>query len=330
MNEVTLNTLRTGVHLSSLGIGASQFGNLNRITTDEASAQAVTRAYDVGLRYFDTAPHYGLGLSELRLGAALHALDRDDVALSTKVGRLLVDSPETVDRADDQGFLVPAARKRVWDFSRDGILRSVEASLDRLQVDSLAIAYLHDPDDHWEEASTSGIDTLIELRDQGVVRSIGVGMNQVAMLSDFIRNTDVDVVMVAGRLTLLDQSAMTELLPLARSRGVGVVAAGVYNSGLLSSATVADGASFDYAPASNAVTARARRIATICQEHGVGLPDAAIQYPLRHASVVSVVVGTRSVEHVDSSLQRFLTPIPDELWAELDDMGLAPDPIGTP
>ncbi|QCP00065.1 aldo/keto reductase [Arthrobacter sp. 24S4-2] len=330
MTELTMNTLRTGVRISNLGLGASQFGNLNRLTTDQASTEAVARAYELGLRYFDTAPHYGLGLSELRLGAALQALDRDDIAVSTKVGRLLLDSPETADRLDDEGFLVPAARKRVWDFSRDGILRSVEESLQRLQVDTLAIAYLHDPDDHWEQASTTGINTLIELRDQGVVRSIGVGMNQADMLCEFIRNTDIDVVMIAGRLTLLDQSATTELLPLAQSRGVGIVAAGVYNSGLLSSVTVKDGANFDYAPASDAMTARARRIAATCQAHGLSLPDAALQYPLRHPSVLSVVVGTRSTSHVDSSLERFLTPIPDELWAELDATGLVPDLNGTP
>ncbi|MBN9195397.1 MAG: aldo/keto reductase, partial [Microbacterium sp.] len=230
--------LRTGLTLTELGLGAAQFGNLFRETSDDEATAAVRTALTEGLRYFDTAPHYGLGLSERRLGAAIPAGDRDAIVLSSKVGRLLVDSPETADRLDDDGFVVPAATRRVWDFSRNGVLRSVEQSLTRLGTDRLDIAYLHDPDDHWDAASTTGVGALVELRDQGVVGAIGAGMNQSAMLAEFIRRTDVDVVMVAGRLTLLDASALEELLPLALERGVGVVAAAVYNSGLLSSTTV--------------------------------------------------------------------------------------------
>ena len=214
----------------------------------------------------------------------------------------------------------------MWDFSRDGVLRSVEQSLTRLGTDRLDIAYLHDPDDHWDEASTTGVDALAELRDQGVVGAIGAGMNQSAMLAEFIRRTDVDVVMVAGRLTLLDASALEELLPLARERGVGVVAAAVYNSGLLSSTTVDPAASFDYGTAPDAVVARARRIAMVCERHGVQLPDAAVQYALRHPAVVSVVTGMRTAAHVRSTVQRYLAPIPEDLWAELASTGLVPDP----
>lgn len=321
--------LRTGAGLTNLGVGVAQFGNLYRETSDETSMAAVDRARDAGIRYFDTAPHYGLGLSERRLGAALRDVPRLDYTLSTKVGRLLVDSPETADQLDPDGFVVPAMVKRVWDFSRDGILRSVEASLERLATDRLDIVYLHDPDDFWHEASTTGVDALIELRDQGVVGAIGAGMNQAAMLADFVERTDVDVVMVAGRFTLLDQTALDRLLPAAAERGVGVVAAAVYNSGLLSSPTVPDDAHFDYGQAPRATIERARRIAAVCENHGVALPAAAVQYPLRHPAVVSVVLGTRTPEHVDSNLERFSTPIPDELWAELDAAGLAPDPIGT-
>ena len=253
--------LRTGTPLTELGFGAAQLGNLFRETTDAASNAAVEAALGDGLRYFDTAPHYGLGLSERRLGAALASTPRDAVVLSSKVGRLLVDSPETADRLDDDGFVVPASTRRVWDFSRDGILRSVESSLARLGTDRLDIAYLHDPDDHWEAASTTGIAALTELRDQGVVRNIGAGMNQAAMLAEFVRRCDVDVVMVAGRFTLLDSSALDELLPLAAERGVGVVAAAVYNSGLLSSETVDPSAHFDYGTAPRSVVDRAARIA---------------------------------------------------------------------
>jgi D-threo-aldose 1-dehydrogenase len=318
--------LRTGHELTELGLGAAQFGNLFTATTDERSTRAVSAALEAGIRYFDTAPHYGLGLSEHRLGQALAATATADVLVSSKVGRLLADSPETADRLDDDGFAVPATRKRVWDFSRDGILRSVEESLARLGTDRLDLAYLHDPDDHWEPASTTGIAALVELRDQGVVGAIGAGMNQSAMLAEFVRRTDVDVVMVAGRFTLLDQSALADLLPIAQERGVGVVAAAVYNSGLLSTATVDRTAHYDYGHAPEAVVERASQLAEACERHGVSLPAAAVQYPLRHPAVVSVVTGMRTEEHVRSTADRYRQSIPESLWEDLHSSGLAPDP----
>lgn len=318
--------LRTGTELTELGFGAAQLGNLFRETTDDEAQRAVNAAWEEGLRYFDTAPHYGLGLSERRLGRALGETPRDRFALSSKVGRLLVDSPESADHLDDDGFVVPASTRRVWDFSRDGILRSVEQSLARLGTDRLDIAYLHDPDDHWEAASTTGVDALVELREQGVVGAIGAGMNQSAMLAEFVRRTDVDVVMVAGRFTLLDPSALDDLLPVAAERGVGVVAAAVYNSGLLSSETIDPAAHFDYGSAPAEVIERAQRIAEICRDHGVSLPAAAIQYPLRHRAVVSVVTGMRTEDHVRSTVDRYRADIPEALWEELDAAGLAPDP----
>jgi D-threo-aldose 1-dehydrogenase len=320
-------SLRTGLGLTEIGVGAAQFGNLYRETTDAASTEAVAAARSAGVRYFDTAPHYGLGLSERRLGDAIAAVGRDSIAISTKVGRIIVPSPETADRQDDEGFAVPADRRRVWDFSRDGVLRSVEESLQRLGIDRIDIAYLHDPDDHWAEASTSGINALSELRDQGVVGAIGAGMNQSAMLAEFVRRTDVDVVMVAGRFTLLEQGALDDLLPAASERGVGVVAAAVYNSGLLSTPVVPDRSRYNYDQAPQEVLDRARAIAAVCESHGVSLPQAAVQYPLRHPAVVSVVLGTRTSEQVASSLQRYHADIPEDLWAELDETGLARDPL---
>ena len=233
-------------------------------------------------------------------------------------------TPERAGEQDDHGFVTPAVFRREWDFSRDGILRSVEESLERLGLDRLDIAYLHDPDSHWAEASTSGIAALVELRDQGVVGAIGAGMNQSAMLADFVRECDVDVVMLANRYTLIDQSAAQDLLPIALERGVGVVAAAIYNSGLLSRAVVPDDAHFDYVQAPQAVIDRARAIAAVCARHGVTLPDAAVQFPLRHPAVVSVVVGTRTAEQVESSLDRYGAAIPEELWAELAGTGLVP------
>lgn len=310
--------LNRGPALTEVGLGAAQFGNLYRETTDEASVAAVAMAWDRGIRYFDTAPHYGIGLSERRLGAALAGRPRDDYVLSTKVGRALVSTPERAGELDESGFMTPASFRREWDFSRDGVLRSVEQSLDRLRLDRLDIAYLHDPDDHWEAASTTAVGALVELRDQGVVRAIGAGMNQSAMLTEFVRRCDVDVVMVAGRYTLLDRSAANDLLPLALERGVGIVAAAVYNSGLLSRAEVPVDAKYDYDQAPTALIERARGMAAVCARHGVSLPDAAVQFAMRHPAVTSVVVGMRTAEQVAGTIDRSEVAIPSALWAELD------------
>lgn len=306
--------------MTEFGLGAAQFGNLFRETTDEASVSAVDSAWDTGIRYFDTAPHYGLGLSELRLGMALAGRPREEYVLSTKVGRVLIPTPDRAGELDDDGFVTPALYRREWDFSRDGILRSVDESLDRLGIDDIDIAYLHDPDEHWHAASTTGIDALVELREQGIVGAIGAGMNQTAMLAEFVRRCDVDVVMVAGRYTLLDRSAEDELLPLALERGVGVVAAAVYNSGLLSTQEVRSDASFDYGTAPAAVLARARAMADACARHGVTLPDAALQFALRHPAVTSVVVGLRTAEQVEGTAERAAVEIPTELWEELESL----------
>ena len=325
---IPLRTIRGHLAVSDVGFGAAQLGNLNRETTDEESALAVRAALAAGVTYIDTAPHYGLGLSERRLGRALTGVARDEIIVSTKVGRVLVDSPETADRQDDEGFVVPASRRREWDFSADGVKRSIEASLERLGLDRIDIVYLHDPDRHESQARDEALPALLALRDQGVIGAVGAGMNQSAMPARFIEAHDLDVVMIAGRLTLLDQSALADLMPLAERRGVAVVAAGIYNSGLLSSAQIRPDAHYDYAPAPAELRARAERLAAICRDHGVDLPSAAVQYPLRHHAVVSAVIGMRTVAHVDSSIERRTTPIPDELWAELDESDLAPDLIG--
>ena len=219
---------------------------------------------------------------------------------------------------------MPAEYRREWDFSRDGILRSLEQSLTRLGMDRVDVLYLHDPDHHWEQASTEGIATLIELRDHGVVRAIGAGMNQSAMLARFVRECDVDLVMLAGRFTLLDQGALDDLLPIALERGVGVVAAGVYNSGLLGRAVVPDDAHYEYQAAPAELLARARAIAELCGAHGVTLPDAAVQFPLRHPAVVSAVLGARNGEQMQGGLDRDSAPIPDALWSDLEAAGFIP------
>ncbi|ACZ90860.1 aldo/keto reductase [Streptosporangium roseum] len=302
--------------VSKYGFGAAPIGNLFTAVSDAEAGAAVDAAYDAGFRLFDTAPHYGLGLSERRLGAALAGRPRDSYALSTKVGRLLVPAPTGGPAGrDDQGFDVPADLRRVWDFSRDGVRRSLEESLLRLGLDAVDIVLIHDPDDHWEQAVSEAYPALAELRDQGVVKAVGVGMNQSEMLARFVRETGVDMVMLAGRHTLLDQSGEEELLPLCQERGVSVVAAGVFNSGLL--ATHDPSGTYDYAPAPAPLLARARRIAAVCESHGATLPQAALAFPLRHPAVASVVVGARSAAEVARNAALTARPVPDDLWAEL-------------
>ncbi|RZQ60700.1 aldo/keto reductase [Amycolatopsis suaedae] len=297
--------------------------------SDENAAATVETAWRGGIRYFDTAPHYGLGLSERRLGAALARYPREEFVLSTKVGRLLEPDPDGAGRRDDAGFDVPATLRRRWDFSRDGVLRSLESSLERLGLDRVDVVYVHDPDDHWEPALREALPTLVELREQGVVGAVGVGMNQTAMLADFVRHADVDVLMMAGRYTLLNQPALDELLPLCAERGVAVVAAGVFNGGIL--ATDTPGTVYDYTEAPAELVDTARRIARACGRHGVRLPEAAIALPAAHPAVRSVVVGSASPAQVAGNLARAAAVVPAALWTELKTTGLlrsdAPVPV---
>lgn len=312
--------LSDGAFITELGFGAAQLGNLNRSINDEEARAAVDAAWDEGIRYFDTAPHYGLGLSESRLGKALRSRPRAEYMISTKVGRLLTPTPERARRGliDEEGFVVPADHRRVWDFSRDGVLRSIDSSLERLGLDHIDIAFLHDPDDHWDAASSTGIGALRELRDQGVVGAVGAAMNQSAMLARFIAESDVDVVLVAGRYSLLDRTAEADLLPAAEQRGVSVIAAGVYNSGLLSRHVVPDDARFDYSVAPGGVIDRARELARVCSDQGVEMPDAAVQFPLRHPAVSSVLIGMRDAAAVRSSVDRYERGIHENAWRALD------------
>ena len=299
-----------------LALGCAQLGNLYRAVSDDDALATVAAAWDLGVRYFDTAPHYGLGLSERRLGAALAGRPRDAYVVSTKVGRLL-EPVEVAAGQDDEGFMVPATHRRVWDFSRDGIRRSLDESLQRLGLDRVDIVYLHDPDDHREAVLETGYPALAELRKEGVVRAIGAGMNQAPMLADLVRNTDIDVVMLAGRYTLLEQDSLDDLLPVCEERGVAVVAAGVFNSGLLARAHPREDASYDYRVAPGALVDRARRIAAVCERHGTTLPAAAIAFPLAHPAVVSVCVGARSAAQMERNATLHREAIPVDLWREL-------------
>ncbi|MFI8455421.1 aldo/keto reductase [Kitasatospora sp. NPDC085464] len=324
-----LRTLgRSGVAVGELAFGAAGIGNLFTPLTDADAEQAVAAAWECGVRYFDTAPHYGLGLSERRLGRALRGRPRDQYVLSTKVGRLLRPAPEPAGDDLAHGFAVPATRHRVWDFSAAGVRRSIEDSLERLGLDRIDVVYLHDPDDHAEQALAEAYPELARLRAEGMVGAIGVGMNQAELLTRFVRETDLDAVLLAGRYSLLDQRGLTELLPLAAERGVGVVIGGVFNSGLL--ADPRPGATFDYAAAPAELIARALDLKAVCEKHGVPLRAAALRFPFGHPAVVSVLVGTRNAGEARDAAAMLRHPVPDELWAELKDRDLLPPGVPTP
>jgi D-threo-aldose 1-dehydrogenase len=308
-----------GAVVSELGFGAAAIGNLFSPVGEEDAAAAVDAAWEGGIRYYDTAPHYGLGLSERRLGAALATRPRASFAVSTKVGRLL--EPISPIRGDDlaNGFAVPAAFRRVWDFSADGVRRSIEESLLRLGMDHIDIVYLHDPDDYAVPALEEAYPALERLRAEGVVAAIGVGMNRTGLLTRFVRDTDVDVVLLAGRYTLLDHSALGDLLPAAQERSVSVVVGGVFNSGLL--ADPRPDATYDYAPVPEETLARALRMKDVCARHGVPLRAAALRFPFGHPAVASVLIGARSPAEVRDAASALRRPIPRSLWSDLRTAG---------
>jgi D-threo-aldose 1-dehydrogenase len=293
--------------LSRLGLGTAPLGGLYESVSDEKAYAVVDRAWSLGLRFFDTAPLYGSGLAERRLGAALRARPREEFVLSTKVGRLLRpgEPPAMFKGAPPLG--------PVFDFSDDAARRSLDESLERLGLDRVDIALIHDPDDHFEEALAGAYVALERLRDEGVVGAIGVGMNQSAVLVRFARESEIDCVLLAGRYTLLDRTAREELLPLCEERGIAVIAAGVFNSGVL-----ADGQTFDYVPAPPAVLGRVTELRNICMRWHTPLEAAALQFPARHPAVVSVLVGCRSADEVAEDARLFSLAIPDGLWDELD------------
>jgi D-threo-aldose 1-dehydrogenase len=320
---------RSPVRVTELSFGGAAIANLFTEVSDEDARAAVDAAWDGGIRAFDTAPHYGLGLSERRLGDALRHRPRDEYVISTKVGRLLEPagvpgtgppgaggtSAGSAGGRDPEGFAVPARYVRRFDYSADGVRRSLEASLDRLGLDRVDVALIHDPDDHAEQAFREAYPALEKLRAAGTVRAIGVGMNQAAMLTRFVTDTDVDAVLVAGRYTLLDKTAERELLPAALRRGVSVIAGGVFNSGVLA-APVA-GATYDYHAAPEDLIARARRLAETCARFGVPLRAAAARFPLTHPAVASVLIGARSAAEVTDALRLRALDIPAALWDSL-------------
>jgi D-threo-aldose 1-dehydrogenase len=314
----TRRLARAALEVTVIGFGGAAPGNFWQARSDEEAAADLAAAWDRGIRYFDTAPHYGLGLSERRVGTALRDRPRGEFILSTKVGRLLEPNPAPAgsDLADG-GFDVPDDLRRVRDYSADGVRRSLEASLDRLGADRIDIVLVHDPDDYVDQAITEAIPALVALREQGVIGAVGVGMNQWQAPLRAVNETDVDVVMIAGRWTLADRSAQP-LLDRCAERGVAVLAAAPFNSGLLARPRPAANATFDYGLAPRQMLERARALADVCDSAGISLPHAAMQFPLRHPAVASVVVGLSNGAQVNAAIERLQRPIEDEVWTRLD------------
>jgi D-threo-aldose 1-dehydrogenase len=321
---------RTGLEVTRLGFGGASIGGLFSDVEEGAAIGTVHHAWDMGIRSFDTAPLYGYGASERRVGAALRDRPRDAFVLSTKVGRLVRDEAEVPPGADidhqaldgrDDAFYVRSRPVRlVFDYSADGVRQSIDESLERLGLERIDIALIHDPDEHWRSAIDEAWPALERLRAEGIIGAVGAGMNQSAMLARFARETEMDVFLLAGRYTLLDQGALDELLPLCLERGIAVLVGGVMNSGVL--ADPRPGSRFDYAPAPPEILERARRLGEVCARHEVPLRAAAMQFPLAHPAVVSLVAGVRTPAHLDEYPSMLAHQIPPDLWAELRAEGL--------
>jgi D-threo-aldose 1-dehydrogenase len=315
---------RTRLQVTRLGLGTAPLGGLYAEVSDTQAHAVVDHAYALGLRYFDTAPLYGHGLAEQRTGEVLRSKPRHDFVLSTKVGRLLRPGAPP----PDGPFKGTPPVVPVFDFSYDATLRSVEESLSRLGLDRIDILLIHDPDEHYDAARTGAYAALERLRSEGVVSAIGAGMNQVEMLARFARETDVDCLLVAGRYTLLDQVALTELLPLCEERGIAVIAGGVFNSGIL--ARPAAGAPYNYEPAAAEVVERAQRIEAVCARFNVPVKAAALQFPLAHPAVACVLTGCRSVAELQENIELFELALPAGLWPALKTEGLLREPAPVP
>ncbi len=307
---------RTGLQVTKLGLGTAPLGGLFTSVLDSDSDELIRSAFDNELNFFDTAPQYGHGTAEIRLGRILKTIGKPYV-LETKVGRVLnpTASADKAWFADANPHLEP-----VFDFSAEGIKRSIEESLKRLGVDHIDIALLHDADDHLEQAIREAYPVLDDYRRQGIIKGVGMGLNLCAPSIAIMKECDLNVALIAGRFTLLDQEAQDELFPLALKKNVSILAAGVYNSGVLANPN--PGATYNYLPASEEVISRARAIGEFLKARNVSLTAAALQFPLRHPAVTVVLTGSRSRAELESNIADFNHDLPQDIWKELEESGL--------
>ena len=322
----------TGVSVTRLGLGGAPLGEMvlaDGIYRGCGYAEAleiIRRAWEMGVRYFDTAPLYGEGRSEVRCGRVLAQFRRRSFALSTKGGRLLRPDPENPEPWSEDG--IPRCTC-VFDFSAGGLRASLDSSLERLGLASVDILYVHDSDfkgQHGDEVFIEALEAAVELRADGAVRAIGMGMNEWERTARMVARFDLDCILLAGRYTLLDQSALPELLPLCAERGVNLVIGGPYNSGILAR-DLGRPVSFDYQPAPGYLVQRARELEAVCGRHQVDLRAAALQFPFGHEAVVSVVPGAASVAELEENARLMQEKIPPGMWAELVAEGLLPEGV---
>ena len=319
----------TELEVSTLGVGGTGFGNMYQAMTEDEAARVVHRAVAAGLNYFDTAPLYGQGLSETRLGLAFQALSRRDFLVSTKVGWTL--QALTSGEAPPELFPGAPPAKLIMDYSPQGIKDGIEGSLERLQLDHIDILLMHDPDEgqsvttgaafrdeysHFDEAMENAYPILDDLRAQGAVKAIGLGMNQWQMLARFAEAGQFDCFLLAGRYTLLEQEPLQEFLPLCQAKGCSVIIGGPFNSGILATGAT-DDARYDYQPAPPAVMQKVKGMNAMCIRHGITLQAAALQFPLGHSAVASVIPGMRSLAELETNLANMAMDIPSDFWAEL-------------
>jgi len=303
----------TSLKVTQLGLGTAPLGGLYKPVSDDDAFSTMASAWDSGIRFFDTAPQYGNGLSERRLGQFLATKNRDDFVLATKVGRLLREPSEPA--AEDEYYKGTPPERPVFDFSYDGVMRSVDESLARLALTRIDMLHIHDPDNHFDAAIKGAYRALDRLRSDGTIAAVGAGMNQSEMLSRFAREGRFDCFLLAGRYTLLEQHSLDEFLPLCLEKKISVIIGGVYNSGLL--ANPSGQAKFNYQDADPSLVDRARKLEAICLSHGVPLRAAALQFPLAHPAVASVLMGPRNAAELADNESMLFHKIPGELWEEL-------------
>jgi D-threo-aldose 1-dehydrogenase len=303
---------RTGLKVPLMGLGTAGMSDLYIKVKPAEAVEMVHYALDHGLNFFDTAPHYGRGLAENRLGVALEGVARDRFIISTKVGRLITPDGD-----------------EILDFSRDGIFRSLEASLKRLKVDHVEILHLHDPDQHYHQALTEGFPALAELRSQGVIKAIGAGMNDWKMPLEFAREADFDCFLLAGHYTLLDQDALEQFFPVCQAKGISILMAGILNTGILATGAV-PGAKYRYREASPEIMQRVAGIEAVCRQFDVPLNAAATQFPLANPAVTCLIVGADTAGHIGANLTALASPIPPEFWQTLQAKGLLNPDVPVP
>ena len=299
--------------VTSIGLGSAPLGGLFSPVSDADADATIARAWYLGVRFFDTAPLYGFGLAERRLGAFLRQQKRDSYVISTKVGRLL--RTPNGGAAEDEHYKGPSPERPVFDFGYDGVMRSVEESLARLGLDRIDVLLVHDPDDHYEDAVTGAFRALRRLRDDGTVKAIGAGMNQSEMPVRFAEAVPVDCFLVAGRYTLLDQGALTTLFPVCQAKGIGIILGGIYNSGILASPRA--GAKFNYEDADAALVGRALALEALCRKHGTELKAAAVQFCMAHPAVTVALQGARTAAEVSDNIAMSERLVPPAFWQEL-------------